>query len=60
MASGSGSVRSVNGENAADWLFAASGVPQPFHRSSSGRVPSFQATRTASVHGRICDTTSFR
>ena len=39
VASGSGSVSSVKGENAADWLFAASGVPQPFHRSSSGQRP---------------------
>ncbi len=56
----SGSVISVKSENAADWLLAASGVPQPFHRSRSGRAPSRQAVRTASVHGRISVTTSSR
>ena len=39
---------------------AASGMPQPFHRSRRGREPSFQAIRVASVHGRICVATSFR
>jgi hypothetical protein len=59
-ASGQNTVRSVNGENAAETLLAASGIPHPFHRLRSGSAPSFNAVRVALAHGRIWVTTSFR
>ena len=50
----------MKGEKAADWLFAASGVPHPFQRSRRGSAPSFHASRTASAQGSIWLATSFK
>jgi hypothetical protein len=55
-----GSIRNENGEKGADCPFAASGIPAPFHRSRSGRDPSFHAIRTALAQGAICVAPSFR
>ena len=59
-ASGRRSPSSVSGENAAEMLFAASGIPHPFQRLNSGSAPSFQARRTSFAHGTIWVATSFR
>jgi hypothetical protein len=50
----------LNGENAADWLLAISGVPHPFQTSRNGSAPDLHATRTASLQGTICVMTSSR
>lgn len=59
-ADGNGRARRVTGENAADCPSAASGVPQPFHRSRQGAEASAQALRMAFAHGRNCVATSFK
>src|SRR4029453_12700311 len=60
FASGQKTVASVSGENAAERLLAARGMPPPFQRFQSGRDPSFHAILTALVQGRIIVATSFK
>ena len=50
----------MNGENTAETLLAASGMPQPFQRLRSGASPALNARRVSLAQGRICVTTSLR
>jgi hypothetical protein len=60
LARGKGNIRKVNGEKDSERPVAASGIPQPFQRFQRGRLPSFQAWRTAFCQGAICVTASLK